>query len=55
MRFPKTHAAWCRLKLNLAALLVLSLAKGDHTRGYLCAVVDASDAIESIRTTYYPR
>lgn len=55
LTFPEATAAWRRLKLSLAELLVCSVVKGDHTQFYIDRAFAAADEIKDIRQTYYPR
>ena len=54
MRLPRAAYSWTRVKLNLAELLVISTAKGDHSFGYRDRVQEAAAAIREYREMYYP-
>lgn len=54
LTFPEATAAWRRLKLSLAELLVLSILNGDHTAFYTERVLEVADDISDIKKTYYP-
>jgi hypothetical protein len=52
--FPETVYQWRRLKLLWAELLVVGLARGEHSLGYVDRLICVANEIEEFRELYYP-